>query len=247
MITISCYNIKGGVGKTTTAVNLAYLASLDGAKVLVWDLDPQGAASFYFRVKPKVKGGVRRLFQKKSVTDNYIKGTDYGNIDILPADFSYRNMDILLEGSKKPRSRLRKILKSLSDDYDYVILDCPPSFSMVSESIFYASDVLLIPTIPTPLSLRTFEQILKYGDKKILGNVKLLPFFSMVDRRKNMHRAMIENPPKKGPAFLKSSIPYASEVERMGIKREPVTVYAQSSAAAQSYIALWKEIKSKLN
>ncbi|MDH5572618.1 MAG: AAA family ATPase, partial [Gammaproteobacteria bacterium] len=227
----------------TTAVNLAYLASLENAKVLVWDLDPQGAASFYFRIKPKVKGGVTRLFQKRSAADDFIKGTDFNNLDLLPADFSYRNMDILLEDAKKPRSRLRKILKSFSDKYDYVFLDCPPSFTLVSESVFYASDVLLIPTIPTTLSLRTLAQILKYGDKKMLDGVKLLPFFSMIDRRKNMHRLISENPPKLGPGFLKASIPYASDVERMGIKRQPVTVYAHSSTAAQCYEALWDEIK----
>lgn len=247
MITIACYNIKGGVGKTTTAVNLAYVCACEGARVLVWDLDPQGASSFYFRVKAKIKGGISRLFRKKAHVDNHIKGTDYANIDLLPADYSCRYLDILLDDSSKRRSRLKKIVKVLSVDYDYLFLDCPPGLSMVSESVFSVSDALLIPTIPTTLSLRTLEQILKYGDRKVLARVRLLPFFSMVDRRKGMHREICEQPPMSGVAFLKTEIPYASEVERMGLRREPLTVYDHSSRAAQAYAALWDEVKAALD
>jgi cellulose biosynthesis protein BcsQ len=247
MKVLACYNIKGGVGKTTTSVNLSYICANEGARVLVWDLDPQGAASFYFRIKPKVKGGVEKLFDKKSEVDEAIKGTDYLNIDLLPADFSYRNMDILLESSDKPRSRFRKILSALEEEYDYVFLDCPPSFSMVSESVFFVSDALLIPTIPTTLSLRTLEQVLKYSDDKILKKLAILPFFSMVDKRKNMHRLICEKPPKMGVKFLKSFIPYASEVERMGIERRPILSYAGHSKSAKCYLELWQEIKERLD
>ena len=247
MKVLACYNIKGGVGKTTTSVNLSYICANEGARVLVWDLDPQGAASFYFRIKPKVKGGVEKLFEKKSEIDDAIKGTDYLNIDLLPADFSYRNMDILLESSNKPRSRFRKILSSLEDEYDYVFLDCPPSFSMVSESVFFVSDALLIPTIPTTLSLRTLEQVFKYTDSKVLKKLSILPFFSMVDKRKNMHKLICEKPPKMDAKFLESYIPYASDVERMGVERRPILSYAGSGKSAQCYLALWKEIKDNLH
>jgi len=247
MKVLACYNIKGGVGKTTTSVNLSYICANEGARVLVWDLDPQGAASFYFRIKPKVKGGVEKLFEKKSEVDEAIKGTDYLNIDLLPADFSYRNMDILLESSDKPRSRFRKILSALEREYDYVFLDCPPSFSMVSESVFFVSDALLIPTIPTTLSLRTLEQFLKYTDEKILKKLAILPFFSMVDKRKNMHRLICETPPKMGVKFLKPIIPYASEVERMGVERRPILSYAGHSKSAKCYLDLWQEIKERLD
>ena len=100
------YNIKGGVGKTTTAVNLAYLAAEAGLRTVLWDLDPQGAASFMFRVKPKVKGGGRALISGKRPLDDAIKGTDFDNLDLIPADFTYRNMDLLLDlGDAKSRRR----------------------------------------------------------------------------------------------------------------------------------------------
>src|SRR6201985_2324769 len=121
------YNIKGGVGKTTTAVNLAFLAAESGLRTVLWDLDPQGAASFMFRVKPRVKGGGRALIRGKRPLDDAIKGTDFDNLDLIPADFTYRNMDLLLEaasngdgGSKsdvpggKPARKLAKLLAPLA-------------------------------------------------------------------------------------------------------------------------------------
>jgi cellulose biosynthesis protein BcsQ len=97
------YNIKGGVGKTTTAVNLAYLAAESGLRTVLWDLDPQGAASFMFRVKPKVKGGGRALISGKRPLDDAIKGTDFDNLDLIPADFTYRPAARPAEGRVRRR------------------------------------------------------------------------------------------------------------------------------------------------
>ena len=96
---LATYNIKGGVGKTSAAVNLAYLAARGGARTLLWDLDPQGGSTYLLRVKPKVRGGGRKLVRGKSAIDALIKGTDYDGLDLLPADFSYRHMDLALDGT----------------------------------------------------------------------------------------------------------------------------------------------------
>jgi cellulose biosynthesis protein BcsQ len=243
---IAIYNIKGGVGKTATAVNLSYLASLDGARTLIWDLDPQGAASYYFRIKAKVKGGGRKLVEGKKDLDDAVKGTDYENLDLLPADFSYRDMDLFLEQTKKPTKRLSKLLKPMAEEYDYIFLDCPPSISSASESVFAAADLLLVPTIPTTLSLRTYQQIRRFFRDTGFDSAKILAFFAMVDRRKQMHRMIVENPPSFMPSVLASFIPYASEVERMGVKRSPVSEFAANSHAAKCYKAMWDEVKSRL-
>src|ERR1700749_3884831 len=200
------YNIKGGVGKTTTAVNLGYLAAEAGLRTVLWDLDPQGAASFMFRVKPRVKGGGRALISGKRPLDDAIKGTDFENLDLIPADFTYRNMDLLLdlgtarESAAKPRGapggktarKLSKLLAPLAAEYDAVFLDCPPSVSLVSENVLHAADVIVVPLIPTTLSVRTLEQLAEFVAEFNGHKPELLAFFSMVDRRKKLHREITE-------------------------------------------------------
>lgn len=244
---LATYNIKGGVGKTATAINLAWLAAREGSRTLVWDLDPQGASTFYFRVKPKVKGGGQRLVGGQGELTDSIKGTDYPNLDLLPADFSYRHMDIVLDAAKKPTKRLKKLLAPLADEYDYVFLDCPPSISLVSEAVFEAAEALLVPIIPTPLSLRTLEQLLGFERKKSLDKLKILPFFSMVDSRKGLHRQIVAALPVAHPEVLRTQVPYASEVEQMGVRRQPLGAYAANSRAALAFGDLWREIKTHLS
>jgi chromosome partitioning protein len=246
MRVFACYNIKGGVGKTATAVNLSYLSARKGYRTLVWDLDPQGAATFYFRIKPKIKGGTKALIRGKQTLDNLIRGTDYENLDLLPADLSYRHMDLVLEDTKKPTRRLRKLLIPLADEYDHIFLDCPPSISLVSENVFEAADVLLVPVIPTTLSLRTLSQLSNFLKINTLNGVVVFPFFSMVDRRKNLHREVVETLPKEHPDILKSSIPSASDVERMGSRLEVVSSFARTGLAAKAYEELWNEIMDRL-
>ncbi|SEM80100.1 ParA family protein [Nitrosomonas marina] len=242
---VACYNVKGGIGKTAAAVNLAFLAAHEGARTLVWDLDPQGAASFYFRIKPKVKKGSKGLLTGKKALEEVVKGTDYPNLDLIPADFSYRNLDLQLDEVKKSNTRIQKLLKPLASEYDFIFLDCPPSISLVSENTLIAADAVVVPTIPTTLSLRTLDQIIEFCNKLNIDHTKISTFFSMTDSRKKLHKQIVENPPQH-VRVLGTSIPYASDVERMGIYRQPVPVFAGNSRAAKAYRTLWEEIKSVL-
>ena len=246
MKVIAVYNIKGGVGKTATAINLAYLAAREGAPTLVWDLDPQGAVSYYFRIKPKIRGGGKRLVRGKSDLDDFIHGTDFELLDLLPADFSYRNMDLFLEHGKKPVQQLRKLLRPFKNEYDYVFLDCPPSISLTSENVFAAADAVLLPTIPTTLSLRTYRQVGKFFKQEQMDTSKLLPFFNMVDRRKQLHRSIVDTPPDFMAGLLETHIPYSSEVERMGIHRAPLGDFAPGSRPELCYQSLWENVKARL-
>lgn len=243
MRVLATYNIKGGVGKTATAVNLAYLSSLQGTRTLVWDLDPQGAASFCFRVKAKVKGGGRNLIQGKTDLDARIKATDFPGLDILPADFSYRHLDLELDATRKPVKQIGKILSPLAKEYELLIIDCAPSISLVSESVFRAADVLLVPTIPTPLSLRTLLQLLRSLEAVKAKTLGVFPFFCMVDRRKTLHRRTATLADEIPIPFLRSQIPYSSLVEQMGLRRAPLHVFARSSPPARAYQELWREIR----
>jgi cellulose biosynthesis protein BcsQ len=243
---LATYNIKGGVGKTAAAVNLAWMAANDGVPTLVWDLDPQGAATYYFRVKPKIKGGGKGLLQGKKDIDDLIKGTDFENLDLLPADFTYRHLDLLLDEQKKPTRHLRKILKPLGQEYDCLFIDCPPSISLVSEAVFQAVDVLLVPIIPTTLSLRTLEQLFTFREKQNLEGLKILPFFSMADRRKKLHKDIISELPTQCEPLLNTAIPYASDVEKMGLYRAPVGSFACNSKAVKAYRSLWQEVRGRV-
>ena len=246
MRVIAVYSIKGGVGKTAAAVNLADAAARGGYRVLLWDLDPQGAASFYLRVKPKVKGGFEKLLSRSSGLLSAIRGSDHERLDLMPADFSYRHMDLFLDAVGKPRRRLKELLGGVAQHYDLALLDCPPSISLASESVFRAAEALVSPVIPTPLSIRTLAQL--EGQLAELGKKapRLLSFLSMVDIRKRLHRELATDLPGQHRDFLKTWIPYSSEVEQMGVHRAPISAFAPRSRSRLAFDALWAELESQL-
>ena len=246
MKVIATYNIKGGVGKTATAVNIAYVAASEGNRVLLWDLDPQAAASFLFRVRPKVKGGGKALIAGKRPVDDAIKATDFDNLDLLPADFTYRNLDLHLDGERKSETRLRSLLAPLRHEYDVVVLDCPPSISLLSENVLHAADLLLVPLIPTTLSVRTLDQLTEFIDGFDGRRPKILAFFSMLDRRKRLHREIADELPAKRDDVATAAIPALSAIERMSLQRAPITAAAPRSRAASYYRELWTEAMNSI-
>jgi chromosome partitioning protein len=246
MKTIATYNIKGGVGKTSAAVNLGALAAAEGLRTLLWDLDPQGAATFLLRIKAKVKGGGRKLVRGRSDVARLLRGTDLEGLDLLPSDFTYRHLDIALDDTKRPERRLRRVIAPLADHYDLTILDCQPSISLVSDSVFDAADVLVVPVIPSTLALRSFDQIVDYVADEVEREPKIVPFFSMVDGRKKLHRELMQQRRLEHPERRWVGVPAATEVERMGVHRLPVVTQAPGSRAAIAYRELWDEVASGL-
>jgi chromosome partitioning protein len=243
MKVIASYSIKGGVGKTAASVNIAYAAARSGNETLLIDLDPQGASSYYFRVettKKDTKGGY--LFNQKKRLLKNIKGSNYRNLDILPANLSFRNFDIMLNSMNKSKKRLKEMLSSLEKEYDLIILDCPPNINLLAENIFNAADLIIVPVIPTTLSERTFEQLITFFEKNAYKKKKIHPFFSMAQSKNKLHHQTIRAMENKYPFFFKSIISFSTEIERMGIHREPVLSYANKNSPAQAYRNLFNEI-----
>jgi len=245
MKVLATYNIKGGVGKTAAAVNLAHLAADTGSRVLLWDLDPQAAASYLLRIRPRVKGGGAALIKGSRELDAAIKGTDYDRLDLLPADFTFRHLDLMLDATKKPARRLARLLRPLSSDYDLVFLDCPPGISLLSESVLHAADTVLVPLIPTTLSVRTLDQLTDFVAGIDGRRPQVFAFCSMIDRRKRLHRQIAESLPAERNDIATTAIPALSLIEQMAVRRAPVTAFAPRSAAARSYAGLWDEVRAR--
>lgn len=245
MWVIAVWSIKGGVGKTTTAAALAALAAGEGQRTLLWDLDPQGAVSHWFRVAPRDRRAPRKLVKKSAPLAELARGSDLPNLDIVPSDLSHRAFEAELARRAHPKDRLGLKLAPLASVYDWVFLDCAPSVTLVSEAVLAAADAVLVPVVPSSLSLRTLEQIRRFQAEAGAEEVPLLPFLTMVDRRRRLHRHNADALAGSGE-FLTTVVPLASAVERAAEFLTPVTLAAPSSPAAGSYLALWMELQQRM-
>jgi chromosome partitioning protein len=214
---LAIYHLKGGVGKTATAVNLAYLACASGLKTLICDLDPQSSSTYYFRVEPKLKAAKKVLLKGGGKILRNIKGTDYDGLDLLPADWSHRHLAALLDKAKASKRRLKDNLEPLRDEYELVVLDCPATVSLVAENIFNAADLLLIPVVPSTLAARAYLNVRMFFERKQYDAHKIYAFFSMVEKRKRLHQATMRSMRQQFDGILKSSIPYTVDIESMGL------------------------------
>ena len=191
-----------------------------------------------FNVKKMLKGGGN--------IEKNIKATNYPDLDILPADFSYRKMDLKLDAKKRSKSRLCSLLKPLHDAYQIIVLDCPPSITLESENIFRAADYLLVPVIPTALSMETFELLNSHLSKIGFDKQRVIPFFNLVDRRRKLQKEIMAAALAEDPAFCTTAVPYCSDVEKAGTNREPAVVRSKSSRGSKAFIELWNEVSARI-
>jgi chromosome partitioning protein len=180
------------------------------------------------------------VFAKDIAPEKLIARTAVDRLDLLAADASLRSLDRFFFTLGK-RKRLSRLIDDLGKTYDRIILDCPPGLTETSEQVMRAADLILVPVIPSPLSRRALADVIAHLDREHGGHAPILPVFSMVDRRRSLHREALAD--HSGWPV----IPMASAVERMGVLRLPVGVFATRSPAGQAFSELWTGIERKLS
>lgn len=239
MSTVAIYSLKGGVGKTTLAVNLAWAsATLSSRRTLLWDLDPQAATTYLTEPEGKTRDLAQAIFTKDVAPTKLIRRTPIERLDLIGADTSLRSLDLVFHELDK-KKRLAKLLAELDKAYDRVLLDCPPGLTETSEQVMRAADLIVVPVIPSPLSTRAFDEVAAHLARKG-GKVPVMPVLSMVDRRRKLHAEAVAAHPD-WPV-----IPMASVVEAMTVHRAAVGSFAPRTAGARAFADLWQAIERRL-
>ncbi len=246
MITIAIYNLKGGVGKTTTAVNMAYLAAEAKKNTVLWDCDPQGAASWYLGADSGGKKSIK-VFNKGLPIGTLEVNSPFQRLTVIPADLSLRSVDTELAGRSGARRLVQKIVEPLSENASILIFDCPPSISPSVEFMLSAVDIVLVPIIPSPMTLRATEQVTEFFASHKKGPEKIIGFFNMFDKRRKIHKETVAQARKLPIKMLKTIVPMDAAAEAMSVKRAPLASYARYGRAAVAYRKLWKELARHAN
>jgi chromosome partitioning protein len=237
---VAVYSAKGGVGKTTLAVNLAWAsAALSQRRTLLWDLDAQGAASYILGQHFGANAAKASITRDADVS-GLIRPSNIPGVDVLPADESLRKLDYAFHDLGK-RKRLARIAEGLGQNYDRIIIDCPPGLTDTSDQILRASDLVVVPVIPSVLSQRSLDVIKDYIGRRKGPKVTLAPVFSMVDRRRAIHQSELD----KHAAW--PAIPMASAYERMSEERKPIgEIMPRSSPPVEAVAGLWRRLEKVL-
>lgn len=247
---IAVYNIKGGVGKTTTSVNLACFLAKRGLSVLLWDLDPQGGSSFFFGLQNKNNNTHGRLFEKYITIYDVIHSTESYHIDVISNDAlfcdQFMNHASKMTAVNFTNSELIQItLDEVQDDYDVCIIDCSPGRFLLHNNIFRAADLILVPNMPAPLSTYCNNMLMDSLQQDLRLSRKTLSFYNMVQVHKSLHKEYLDNR-KDASWMLDSFIPFYMDIELIGYTKQSLFHQEKEYKANIHYFNLWLEICKRM-
>jgi len=244
---ISIANQKGGVGKTTTTVNLAACIGMRGKRVLVIDLDPQGNTTSGFGVDKKniYKSSYDAILNKDHV-QNAITDTSSQNVQVIPANISLAGAELELVDMERREARLRYAIEDYKTDYDYIFVDCPPSLGLLTLNALCASDSLLVPVQCEYYALEGLSQLMNtvrtvrklYNPTLEIEGV----LFTMFDARLNLTIQVMEEVKKYFPGKVyKTAIPRNVRLSEAPSFGQPITLYDKTSRGFESYMQMANE------
>ena len=243
---ISIANQKGGVGKTTTAVNLSTILAKKGKKVLLIDADPQGNATSGLGVKKETENSIYDVLvtdveMKAAILDTMVK-----NLQICPSNISLAGAEVELVSMMSREQRLKEKLDVVKDGYDFIIIDCPPSLGLITLNSFTASDSVLIPVQCEYYALEGLGQLLNTVNlvkKHLNKNLEIEgALLTMYDVRTNLSNQVAQEVKRYfGEKVYKNIIPRNVKLSEAPSYGMPITVYDPHSKGAKSYEKFTKE------
>lgn len=244
---ISIINQKGGVGKTTTAVNLsAYLAD-KGYKVLLIDTDSQGNATSGLSKKVKFRSDLYEVLLNDEIIENAIVKTDVQKLFLLPASIDLAGAEIEMVSLPRREFLLKEKLQSIKDDYDFILMDCPPSLGLMTLNTLVASEFVLIPIQAEFYALEGLSQLvktIKSVTRRLNPSLDILGILlTMFDGRTNLSIQVAEEVKRYfGTKLFKTVIPRSIKLSEAPGFGESVLTYAPKSKGAEAYKKLCREV-----
>ena len=243
---ISIANQKGGVGKTTTAINFSTILAKKGKKVLLIDADPQGNGTSGLGINKEQKFSVYDVLIEDREVENTLQKTQVKNLDLCPSNINLAGAEVQLVSMENREYRLKTKLDSIRDKYDYIIIDCPPSLGLVTLNAFTASDSVLIPVQCEYYALEglgqllnTIELVKKHMNKNIRIEGALL---TMYDARTNLSNQVVKEVKRYfEDQVYKNVIPRNVKLSEAPSYGMPITMYDPRSKGAKSYEKFVKE------